>query len=166
MDSIVLSTLTTTPFRSPRDGWVPIPMIFTCGRPAASTPLTSPTFAEIFVVPPSSPTMMCSRLPMVLRSRGAPPLPAARRRDHRPAGKPQIHDSIARHPLRHVGMDGDIAPPLVGVLAPPDRPRRPVGGRPARPPRRRHVDDQTPAAEECGVGAPEPCEHAGRRRKT
>src|SRR5262245_47846782 len=48
----VESMLTMTPFLSPRETWVPMPM--------TSTPssVTSPTTAAIFVVPMSRPTMM------------------------------------------------------------------------------------------------------------
>ncbi len=52
MEDTVASMLTTTPLRSPLEGWVPIPMM--------SIPLSvsSPTIAQIFVVPMSSPTMI------------------------------------------------------------------------------------------------------------
>src|SRR3989304_7064207 len=60
MDSTVLSVLATPPFRSPLEGWVPMPII--------STPslVLSPTIAQILVVPISSPTIMLSLLAISL----------------------------------------------------------------------------------------------------
>src|SRR3972149_3003438 len=60
IDSTVLSILTTTPFRRPLEGWVPMPII--------STPslVFSPTIAQILVVPISSPTIMLSLLAISL----------------------------------------------------------------------------------------------------
>src|SRR5512147_2307087 len=58
MDSTVLSMLTTTPFLSPRDGWLPMPIMSI--RPSS---FTSPTMAHILVVPISRPTTMLSCLP-------------------------------------------------------------------------------------------------------
>ena len=52
MDFTVSSMLTTMPLRSPLDSLSPIPTILTC--PSVST---SPTTAQTFVVPMSSPTM-------------------------------------------------------------------------------------------------------------
>ena len=54
MDSTVASMLTTTPLRSPIEGWVPMPMMLT------EPPDTSPTTAQILVVPMSRPTTMSS----------------------------------------------------------------------------------------------------------
>ena len=54
MEVTVDSMFTTTPFLSPFDGWVPIPMML---RPCSPT---SPTIAHIFVVPMSRPTMISS----------------------------------------------------------------------------------------------------------
>ena len=59
MELTVLSMLTTTPLRSPTEGWVPMPIIST---PPAET---SPTTAQILVVPISSPT---TRLDSIRRS--------------------------------------------------------------------------------------------------
>src|ERR1700690_2801238 len=52
MDCTVDSMLTTTPFLSPRDGWLPIPMISSV--PSA---LSSPTIATTLLVPMSRPTI-------------------------------------------------------------------------------------------------------------
>src|SRR6266513_755526 len=52
MDAIVASMLTTTPFLSPRDGCVPMPITLS----APSGPISA-TIAAIFDVPMSSPTI-------------------------------------------------------------------------------------------------------------
>ena len=54
IDSTVDSMFTTTPFLSPMEGCVPIPIIF------ISFLETSPTTAQILVVPMSSPTIIFS----------------------------------------------------------------------------------------------------------
>ena len=53
IDSTVLSMLTTTPFRKPRERLDPTPMIL-----IAPSSVTSATMAQIFVVPMSNPTTM------------------------------------------------------------------------------------------------------------
>src|SRR5829696_6755287 len=52
IEATVASMLTTTPFRSPFEGCVPIPMM------SMPSSVTSPTMAQIFVVPMSRPTRM------------------------------------------------------------------------------------------------------------
>src|SRR5688572_5719248 len=68
----VVSMLTTTPFFSPREGWLPMPMI---SKPPSG--LTSATMAAIFEVPTSSPTsrfLLSRALPMFrIRSLFCPP---------------------------------------------------------------------------------------------
>ncbi|EKD50630.1 MAG: hypothetical protein ACD_62C00475G0004 [uncultured bacterium] len=54
MESMVASMLTMTPLRKPREGWEPIPMT------SIPSCVTSPTMAQIFVVPMSSPTIKFS----------------------------------------------------------------------------------------------------------
>src|SRR5215472_1848022 len=82
MDSTVLSIFTTMPFLRPRDGWVPIPI-------TSITPsrLTSPTMAQIFVVPMSRPTTMCCPLRPIVR----PPRALACGYDNDPLTKREIH---------------------------------------------------------------------------
>src|SRR5215831_6024028 len=82
MDSTVLSIFTTMPFLRPREGWVPMPI-------TSITPslLTSPTMAQILVVPMSRPTTMCCPLrPIVL-----PPYALAGRCDDDPLAEREIH---------------------------------------------------------------------------
>src|SRR6266568_1842931 len=52
IEATVASMLTTTPLRSPFDGCVPMPMM------SMPSSVTSPTMAQIFVVPMSRPTRM------------------------------------------------------------------------------------------------------------
>src|SRR5262245_60899972 len=63
IESVVASMSTTTPRRSPRDGWDPIPIT------SIESPLRSATTAQILVVPTSSPTISSS-----LRAIRVPPL--------------------------------------------------------------------------------------------
>ncbi len=65
MDCTVDSILTTTPFFSPRDGWLPMPMI--SKTPSA---LISPTMATTLLVPMSRPTsrFRSERFAMCVRS--------------------------------------------------------------------------------------------------
>jgi hypothetical protein len=51
IESTVESMSITTPFRRPRDGWVPIPAM------SIRSPFCSATTAQIFVVPMSRPTI-------------------------------------------------------------------------------------------------------------
>src|SRR3989338_221528 len=54
IEETVLSMLITTPFRSPFEGWDPIPTI------SIPSSVTAPTMAQIFVVPMSRPTIKSS----------------------------------------------------------------------------------------------------------
>src|SRR4029078_11292682 len=65
IDSTVLSISTTTPLRRPRDEREQTPIML---RPPSS--VTSDTMAQIFVVPISNPTRICSRF-----ATASPPLP-------------------------------------------------------------------------------------------
>ncbi len=69
IDATVASMLITTPLRSPREGWVPIPIT---SIPSA---VTSPTMQQILVVPMSSPTTIspffCAMLGYLLSARVA-----------------------------------------------------------------------------------------------
>ena len=69
MEETVASMLITTPLRSPRDGWVPMPIT---SMPSGET---SPTMQQIFVVPMSSPTTIspffCAMVGYLLSARVA-----------------------------------------------------------------------------------------------
>src|SRR6266545_3274752 len=95
IEATVASMFTTTPFLSPFDGCVPMPMM------SMPSSVTSPTIAQIFVVPMSKPTRMsplfamitsrafrASRFALMTPSRALPTVIA------NPTGEPH------RHPVR------------------------------------------------------------------
>ena len=65
IEATVASMLTTTPLRSPFDGCVPMPMM------SMPSSVTSPTMAQILVVPMSRPTRMSPLFAMFTSGRVA-----------------------------------------------------------------------------------------------
>src|SRR5690242_20675934 len=116
IEATVASMLTTTPLRSPFDGCEPIPMM------SMPSSVTSPTMAQIFVVPMSRPTRMSPLFAMSLHLRASPrvarrPLAPSRTLSttHRtttvPAREPH------RHPVRAAAVleVEDLGPAALGL---------------------------------------------------